>query len=135
MNIVDFSAVKTLTEWMQDAAKAISQHHPSVQLCATALNKLASPSTGLGLVELWSVFRRNLGSEIRFEVEKLDRLAINCSFGESCTALTLVVPLITYSQEMRGQILNLIAMRSLPRSFTEEGSAEPLKKLLEEVRT
>ncbi|KAF5333007.1 hypothetical protein D9758_015177 [Tetrapyrgos nigripes] len=110
---LDFSAVKVITEWVEDAARALSPRHPSVQLCAIAVKEVASPSTGLGLAELWSAFSRNLGSEIRLEIEKMDMLAANRTF------------------EMRGQILNLMAMRSLPRGFTEKGPTEALMEVLE----
>jgi len=62
-------------QWIEVEAEALSTAFLSVKVCAAAVRGAASPSTGLGLLEIWSAFRGHQDSEMTLEVDKLDRLA------------------------------------------------------------
>ncbi|THV03027.1 midasin [Dendrothele bispora CBS 962.96] len=112
---VDFSAVKAVIEWIENESEAISTRFPSVKLCATTVKEFASPSTGLGLVEIWSAFRGNRGSVTAIEIDKLDQVA-------AAQKSTLA---------FRGQIFNLMTLASLPVGLTENYPADNMLEVLQ----
>lgn len=136
--LFNHSAVQVVSRWILDALRA--RHHSFIQVESQAkvLHDTMSLTSGLGLAELWaSLADSYVPGERLLNVNRLERVAhtlkaSNDSFSKcihNSNQLTLNSPL-----DQRSQILQLMALWSLPASGNGERDLTRLTEEVERVR-
>ncbi|KAI3616178.1 midasin nuclear aaa atpase [Moniliophthora roreri] len=119
---LDYSSVQTIAKWIVDAAESFSVEYLSLVACARTLQDITSLSSGLGLTEIWKSFLSQKALDPS-EISRLEVLAVD----PSC------------SNDLRRQMINLMALATLRGSNTETNSVTFIEDLeqrhLPELRT
>lgn len=70
----DYSAIQAIVSWMTATLQQCASQFLSLQACALVLQNTVSLSSGLGLVDLWSLFLKYDDTPVASELLRLDDL-------------------------------------------------------------
>ncbi|KAK7028133.1 AAA ATPase midasin [Paramarasmius palmivorus] len=111
-NDFDYSSVQTITKWIAESAERLSAPQLSLVISAKTLKDLTSLSSGLGLTEIWKSF--------------LSQRALD---SPDISRLEILMTSTFHNNDLRGQVLNLMALSTLRGHNAEESCASVIMEL------
>ncbi|VDB91850.1 unnamed protein product [Peniophora sp. CBMAI 1063] len=97
---VSFSVVQTVVKWLSASLEGAPSSFGEIHSAVAALGQLVTPSTGLGLAEIWSAMRGN-------NIPEIGSIPANT---------------FNLSPDLRRELTNLYAMALLPGSASERST-------------
>ncbi|KAI0314077.1 hypothetical protein OF83DRAFT_1165344 [Amylostereum chailletii] len=116
---VHFSAVQAISRWILDSLRDGPAVFAELSSLTESLNGLVTPSSGLGLGDIWSTLFTSQAGYLRDDLVRLEQVAVSSGSGRK-------------AYDLRSQVLNLMAIHALP---TTSASTKEIEEGLEDTTT
>jgi hypothetical protein len=134
----DFSTVTAVSQWLVEALENCPSLFMGLHDRANLLRNLVSPSTGLGLSDIWStLYIEKLPENVHENVKRTESLSRSLKTSPTSSSTSFILSLSSRSSftGLRYQAFNVMCLEMLPVSLVpgDATSLSDLKTTLDEV--
>jgi midasin len=136
----DFSTVKAVSQWLVEALENCPSLFIGLHDRANLLRNLVSPSTGLGLSDLWStLYIEQLPEKVHESVKRTESLSFSLKNSPTSSGNSFILSLLSRLPfpfiGLRWQAFNAMCLEMLPTSLVSQdtSSLSGLKTALDSV--